>query len=132
MTENVGPYHLAYCKHYADAFRQSTSAPLIYALVPVETGPFVGYVKFETTSDAGRPCEPVHASHYDLLSVRQAEVRVGTADTIERQLIQVLQGRATRAGFVLPSIVATQLMPGWSKMVLPREVVLSLRRVGGA
>ncbi len=126
-------FYLAYCKHFADAFRdQTTSAPLVYALVPVGTAPFVGHLKFQTITDSGRPSEPVIASHYDLLSLRQPEVRVGTADPVEQQLIQALLERASRAGVVPPAIVATTAMPGWSKMVLPRAVVGALRRVGGA
>jgi hypothetical protein len=104
---------------------------LIYALIPAGLEPFVGHMRLETITDAGRPREAVHASHYELLSLRQAGVREGAEDPLEKQLIHVLRDRATRAGIVLPAIVATTEMPGWSKMALPREVVGNLRRVGG-
>ncbi len=125
-------FNLAWCRHFADAFRSAPeSAPLIYALVPAGLEAFVGHMRLETINDAGRPREPIHASHYDLLSLRQPGSRIGEEDPLEKQLIQALQDRAGRAGNVLPGLAVTTAMPGWSKMALPREVVGSLRRVGG-
>lgn len=133
MGEKGPVYNLAYCRHFADAFRSNPmSAPLIYALIPIGIGSFVGHMKLGTINDAGRPWEAIHASQYELLALRQVGVRVGAEDPLEKQLVHVLLDRASRAGNVLPSIVATTEMPGWSKMALPREVVGNLRRVGGA
>jgi hypothetical protein len=107
------------------------SALLVYALIPAGTESFVGRMRFGTTNDAGRPLEAIHATQYELLSLRQVDGRPGEEDVLEQRLIQVLADRATRTGIVLPAIVTTSEMPGWSKMALPREVVRNLRRAGG-
>jgi len=125
-------FHLAYFRHHTDLFRLNAMATaLAYALIPVSLASFVGYQKFETIGNSGRPGKSVLASHYELLTLRRPEIPPGLEDLAERQLIQIFLSRASAANHVVPPIMATTAAPAWSKMTLPREIVGDLRRVGG-
>jgi len=125
-------FHLAYFRHHTDLFRLNAMATaLAYALIPRGLASFVGYQKFETISDSGRPGKSVLASRYELLTLRRPEIPPGLEDLAERQLLQVLLSRALAASHVVPPLSATTATPAWSKMALPREVLGNLRRVGG-
>jgi hypothetical protein len=127
-------FHLAYFRHNVDVFRTSpspTSQALAYALIPSHLFSFVEHQRFKTVSDSGRPGADVLASHYELLSLRRPDIPVDQRDVVESHLIQVLVQRAMAAGHVLPPIVPTLKTPAWSKMVLPRDLLGDLRRIGG-
>lgn len=131
VTENAA-FHLAWCKHYANLFAtRPTRDNLFYALVPVDLGGFVGAMRLKTVSDCGRPGEVIYATQYDVLSLRTPDLRPGTEDPRERSILQTLQGRALSASYVLPALVATTTMPGWSKLPLPAAVVQALSLAGG-
>lgn len=131
MTESKA-FYLAWCKHYVNQFAVSpVRNNLFYALVPVDLGGFVGAMRLQTVSECGRPCEVIYATQYDLLSLRTPDLRPETEDPRERVLIDALRGRALAASHVLSTIVATQVMPGWSKMPLPAALVRDLRVAGG-
>ena len=131
VTENTA-FHLAWCKHYANLTgAQPTRASLYYALVPVDLGGFVGAMRLRTVTECGRPGDVIYATQYDLLSLRTPDLRPETEDPNELKLIDTLRGRALAASHVLPVIVATKVMPGWSKLPLPGVVVQALRMAGG-
>ena len=131
MTENTA-FYLAWCKHYANLFATRPKRDnLFYALVPADLGGFVGAMRLKTVSDCGRPGEVIYATQYDLLSLRTPDLRPGTEDPSERKLVEALRGRALAASHVLPSLVVTTVMPGWSKLPLPAALVQALRMAGG-
>jgi hypothetical protein len=107
-------------------------ARLAFALIPVDLGKLVGHIAFQTISDTGKPLPRVHASQYELLTLRGGAAQEGREDPCERHIIRILQTRARGAGFVLPEIVTTQGQPGWSRMPKPPQGVLNaMRRVAG-
>jgi hypothetical protein len=125
-------FHLAWCKHFANLFAASpVRNNLVYALVPAGAGGFVGAMRLQTCTECGRPGDVIYATQYDLLSLRRPDLRPGTEDPTERQLIETLRGRALSASYVLPTLIATTAMPGWSKLPLPGALVQALRSAGG-
>ena len=131
MTESTA-FYLAWCKHYVNLFAASpVRNHLFYALVPTDLGSFVGAMRLQTINECGRPCEVIAATQYDLLSLRAPGLRPETEDLAERVLIDALRGRGLAASHVLPSLLATKVMPGWSKMPLPAALVRNLRVAGG-
>lgn len=131
MTQNTA-FHLAWCKRYVNLFAtRPTRDNLFYVLVPAGLGAFVGAMHLKTVSECGRPGEMIYATQYDLLSLRAPDLRPGSEDPGERKLVEALRGRALAASHVLPVLVTTKGMPGWSKLPLPGAVVQALRLAGG-
>lgn len=130
MTER-STFHLAYFSRNTQWFMsgQPTSEPLMYALVPVAiegAGPW----KLETVTATGRPSDALVALPPLLRSVRRPDVE--GIDPVEKRLAEQLQSRAFKASYVLPGLALTERMSSWSKLVLPREVVVWLQQLGGA
>ncbi|HVG06904.1 MAG TPA: hypothetical protein VNM67_04305 [Thermoanaerobaculia bacterium] len=126
-------FHLAWLKLNTDLFMSGRPATeeLQYALVP-EDLPERGQWSLERVSLLGRPLGTFPAIPEYLRTLRRPGVEMGTEDPLEQRLIQLLLGRATNAGHVLPEIVPTVRTPRWSKLVLPAHVVAELQRQGGA
>jgi hypothetical protein len=123
-------FHLAYFSRNTQEFMsgQPTSEPLMYALVPVGiegAGPW----KLETVTATGKPSKELIALPQYLRSVRRPDVE--GVDPVEKRLTEQLQSRAFEASYVLPGLALTERMPSWSKLVLPREVVVWLQQLGG-
>jgi hypothetical protein len=125
-------FHLAYFSRNTQWFmsgQSATSQPLMYALVPVGiegAGPW----KLEAVTVTGRPSKELIALPQYLRSVRRPDVE--GVDPVEKRLTEQLQSRAFEASYVLPGLALTERMPSWSKLVLPREVVVWLQQLGGA
>jgi hypothetical protein len=132
----VPTYLLAYFKHNVDQFRDTKrpmTATLAYALVPADLEGFVGHMRFATISEHGRPLGEVLAHQGELLTLRQVDVPAGQKDDgVEGQLLGRLKERAWAAHHVLPALCASTRTPAWSKMAVPRDVLWTLRRRGGA
>lgn len=129
-----GPrFHLAWFKLNTDFFMSGrhTSEELQYTLVP-EDLPERGQWHLDRVNFLGHPMGKVPAVPEFLCTLRRAGSAVGTEDSLEVRLIQILQGRAISAAHVLPEIVPSTRTPRWSKLVLPAHVVAELQRRGGA
>ncbi len=124
-------FHLAYFSRNTQWFMSdhSPNQPLMYALVPMGiegAGPW----RLETVTATGRPAKELIALPQYLRSVRRPEVE--GIDPVERRLTEQLMDRAFKASYILPGLALTERMPSWSKLVLPREVVVRLQQIGGA
>ena len=124
-------FHLAYFNMNTQFFMSGrvTSEPLKYALVPLaleQAGPW----KLKTVTATGQPSDEVIALPGFLRCLRRADVT--GIDPVERRLIDLLIGRAYAANYVLPRLASTERMPPWSRMVLPKEVLVRLQQLGGA
>lgn len=126
-------FHLAYLKLNTDFFLSGkpTSEKLQYALVPVDLSP-AGSWYLDRIDLHGRPMGRFPAMPVYLRTLRRPEVDPGSEDPLEVRLVEHLKGRALAASHVVPEIVGTTRMPRWSKMMLPANVILELRRLGGA
>lgn len=130
----TGPrFYLAWFKLNTDFFMSGklTSEKLQYALVPEELPPR-GEWNLERIDFNGRPMGKFPALPEHLCTLRQPGIPVGSEDSQEHRLIQLLQGRAMSAAHLLPDIMPTKRTPPWSKLMLPAHVIAELRRLGGA
>lgn len=125
-------FHLAYLKLNTDFFLSGkpTSEKLQYALVPVDLPP-AGSWYLDRIDLNGRPMGRFPAMPVFLRTLRRPEVDPGSEDPLEVRLIERLKGRALAASHVVPEIVGTTRMPYWSKLILPANVLLELRLLGG-
>jgi hypothetical protein len=130
---SVPRFYLAWFKLNTDFFMRGrpTSEKLQYALVPEEL-PASGQWHFDRIDFNGRPMGKFLALPEYLCTLRQPGIPIGSEDSQEHRLIQLLQGRALSAAHLLPEIVPTKRTPPWSKLVLPAHVIAELRRLGGA
>jgi hypothetical protein len=112
------------------------SLPLLYVLVPEDTGSNLALIELEVIGDSGRPRERLLTNQLQLASPRDPDLTLTGAEPLfcerERALISHLLGRAKAASSVLPEIIPTGAPPPWSRFTVSPHVRRTLWKAGGA
>ena len=127
MTERPPVYHLAWHKRHSPEAERF----LVYVLVPVWLGSFLGSMELEAINWCGRPLDKIRATVKDLASPRKPGDTEGIGHAIESQLIRALSVRGSQAGYILPQIVPSTSLRGWARLELSEVERGKLLRAGG-